>query len=736
MSKLFVSARRVLPCFVAALALPFAFAQFTLPLRTHTVQPADIADLKGVGSPALSPDGRFVAYTVQVPRAEGKPPLEHIWLVRTDGSAKARPFVLGSGVDSSPAWSPDGRTLFFLSDRPNPMSTPGSPFMFTVAPGTNRPDIPASLERSEPAAALTPATKPAPLPVPQPTSPQPPPPVVPDTVASAPADPAATLQLWSIAVDGGEAVPLTRMPGGLRSFKLSPDGHLIAFLRADTDSPAERERKARKDDRELVDQEYHFQRLWLFDLAAHQARLLTRDDSNIDTLDWSPDAAALVARVSPTPRHDDFWRVSKVELLDARIGAVQHVLEANSGYQEPRFSLDGTRLVYSRFTTRRITDEHFVRTLATGKEIRLEDLLHGTLAEFRWVTGNRLLINAYVHAHTEASLLDTTSLAVTPLPGLAATSLDFEPTHDAASIAFLSETPTQPVEVSFWKAGHASTLTDTNPQTAGWSLGSQREVEWKSPKDGHTVYGVLSLPPGYVAGTHARAIVHLHGGPEEAFTVGFSGTWYNYAALLASQGYVVLQPNYRGSAGQEIAWTEGDFRGWGGGDFDDVMAGTDWLVQQGFADPTRLAIAGWSYGGYLTSWAVTHTARFKAAMAGAPITDVFAMATTTDIAPSYLTSYLGPLAGNAAEYDRHSATRAAEACHTPVLFLHGAADVRVPTSQSQELYHALRMLGRETELVTYPREPHIFSEREHQIDSLTRELRWFDTHLTPANQAR
>jgi len=264
-------------------------------------------------------------------------------------------------------------------------------------------------------------------------------------------------------------------------------------------------------------------------------------------------------------------------------------------------------------------------------------------------------------------------------------------------------------------------------------LGEEREVHWENPKDHLTIYGVLSLPPGYISGKRYKTVIHLHGGPEEAYTVGFNANWYNYAALLASQGYVVLQPNYRGSAGQSIAFTEADYKDWGGGDFEDVMAGADWLVKQGIADPNQMVIAGWSYGGFLTAWAVTHTDRFKAAMAGAAITDVRAMSLTTDIAPSYLNSYMAPYASSAAELDRYSAVRFAANCHTPVLVLQGQSDVRVPLAQGQEFYHALRFLGRETEMVTYPREPHIFTEKQHQIDSLTRELAWFAQHLSGAS---
>lgn len=159
------------------------------------------------------------------------------------------------------------------------------------------------------------------------------------------------------------------------------------------------------------------------------------------------------------------------------------------------------------------------------------------------------------------------------------------------------------------------------------------------------------------------------------------------------------------------------------------MAGVDYLIQQGITDPNRMAIGGWSFGGYMTTWAITHTDRFKAALDGAGVTDLFSLATTTDIAPSFLRSYMGPLATNAALYDKNSPVRYLSHCHTPVLVMDGEADTRVPMSQGQEFYHGLRFMGREAVMITYPREPHIFTERAHKIDSLTRILHWYDAHL-------
>ena len=706
------SARRV-GAVVAACGLLFPVAANA---QKHMVQPADIAGMKRIEEPKISPDGRQIAYAVMTPVDAGKPRNQHIWVVNTGEPGSARLFIAGSGADASPAWSPDGKHLAFLSDRPNPLTSSGSPFHFSLAPGNYPGDIPPELIG---APRTTTASDNEQRSAPDRD----------DKAAPDSGDEAKTMQLWWIALDGGEAEPLTNLPGNIRSFKWSKDGRKIAFIRTDADAADERARKKKKDDRVVVDGEYHFDRLWIYDLEKHQASLLTRGAENVDAIDWSPDDKSIVARVSPTPRLDDYWRVSVVEIFDSETGEVRQVVEKNSGYLDPAYSPDGTMIAYSRFTDRRITDMHLVRTLATGKDVRLEDKLKGTIAEVRWITPDRLLVNAYVDAHTEAHELDPASMTVTALNGLPPTALDFDVTKDGRNFSFLGETPSQPAEVSVWREGGAVTLTSTNPQTKDWLLGDEREVQWTNPSDHRTIYGVLTLPPGYEDGKRYKTAIHLHGGPEEAFTVGFNANWYNYAVLLASQGYVVLQPNYRGSAGQEIAFTEADYRDWGGGDFADVMAGVDWLVKQGYADPDRMVIAGWSYGGFMTSWAVTHTDRFKAAMAGAAVTDIYAMAVTTDIAPSFLDGYMGPFSKSVDELDRHSPVRFAAACHTPVLVLHGEADVRVPLAQGQEFYHALRFNGREAAMVTYPREPHIFTEKAHQVDSLTRELDWFAKHL-------
>jgi len=694
LSQLFKHERRLgmryVPTLMAGMLL---CVSYMCAQELKTVGPADIANLKQVSDPQISPDGNEVAYVVTTPVDPGKHKDARIWLLPTGAGGQAHPFITGSGTDTTPRWSPDGNSIAFLSDRKNPLSEKTGPFHFSIVGAEGRDDL---------------------------------------TRADGPVQEEAEseMQLWIISLHGGEATPLTDIPGGVKSFAWSRDGKFLAFVRRDMDSKTERERKKLKNDHILVDQDYKYDRLWIYDLAQHQARLLTKTNINIDAFDWSPNGTQLVARVSPTPRINDYWRVSKIVLLDVQTGTVQKTLEERAGYIQPRWSPDGHRVVFSKETTKQITDTHVIYDLGTGKEFTIEDAYSGSVRQLLWMPDSKSVIGETIEgAHTLIVRADAATGAVSTIKGVEAPDGSITISGDGATLTYLGSDMRHAPEVWVTAHEHPRMLTDTNPEVKGWKLGSEREIEWKSSKDGKTIHGVLVLPPDYQEDKRYQTVVHIHGGPEEAWTTGWHGTWYNYAAMLSSHGYIVLLPNPRGSDGQGPSFAEANYQDWGGGDFQDVMDGVDYVIAQGFTDPNRVAIGGWSFGGYMTAWAVTHTDRFKAGMVGAGVTDLYSMATTTDIAPSFEDGYLGTFASSRQFYDAHSPVRFLDQGHTPVLVLHGEADPRVPISQGEEFYYGLRFVGREAVMVRYPREPHIFTEREHQIDSLGRILAWYDTHL-------
>jgi len=657
--------------------------------------PIDLVNIKSVHDPQISSDGKVVAYVVETPMPAGERRNSQIWLVPSDGSSPARPFVTGGVSNSSPRWSPDSSSLAFLSDREN-SSAKNRTFQFSIVGAEDQKDLA-------------------------------PPDIKPGTPEEKPARPVG--QIWLISLRGGEASPLTAIPGGVKKFKWSADGKRLAFVRTDQDTQQEVERKQRKEDHIEVDANYKFDRLWVYDLAAHEARLLTKENMNIDDFDWAPDGARFLARISPTPRIDDYWRVSRISVLRASDGAIVKTLLEHAAYNRVSWSPDGRTVLFGKPGPRDITGVPVLYDLESAKETVLGGSYPATLETIEWDPDSKTLTACGVEGATPVFFkVDASSGSLTRI-GRQATTATFTLSKDGQKLAFLAQTMEHPDEVYVSAAGQDRMLTNTNPQAKNWKLGSSEELSWKSTIDGKSIHGVLVLPAGYEKGKRYKTIVHLHGGPEEAWTAGFHGSWYDWGGILASHGYVVLLPNPRGSDGAGASFAESNYRDWGVGDFQDIMDGVDLLVSRGIADPDHLGVGGWSFGGFMTSWTITHTDRFKAAIVGAAVTDLFTMATTSDIAPSYLDSYYGNLSSNWKLYDEHSPVRFLERCHTPTLVIHGESDVRVPISQGEEFYYGLRFLGGETQMVRYPREPHIFQEMEHQRDSLERMLHWYDSHL-------
>ena len=252
-------------------------------------------------------------------------------------------------------------------------------------------------------------------------------------------------------------------------------------------------------------------------------------------------------------------------------------------------------------------------------------------------------------------------------------------------------------------------------------------LRWKS--DELEVEGQLIYPVGYEEGKRYPTILHIHGGPSWAWDDHFYANWHDWGQFLAGQGYAVLMPNPRGSTGRGWEYQIANYNDWMGGDYRDSQRGLDLLIERGIADPDRLGIGGWSYGGLTTAWALTQTDRFKAAVLGAGVTNRVSMHGTTDIV-----RWHG--AGNRPSSPRRpTSTGTARRCATsarsttPTLIPHGEKDDRVPVSQGWEYYNALRTMGVPTKMVVYPREPHGLGERQHQRDLMERVLAWFDEYV-------
>lgn len=651
---------------LAAVLMASAFALPAL-ADTHAITPDDLVNLKQVADPQITADGTRIAYTVATPRGEGKPALGRIWRIAATGDARAMELAAPAAAnDSAPRWSPDGLQLLFLSDR-------------ALSDG----------KKSEAAPAST--------------------------------------QVWQVAGDGNAARALTASAGEVLSFSLTHDGRSLAYVALDPLPPEMAARTKRKDDAIEVDHPQQFARLWVRDLPDGTARTLTPERMQVHEAVWSPDGKQLALRISTGTTLNDYWYRSHVVLVDAGDGRLLRTLCERAAAAPLSWSPDGRRLLYGELGEHGMTATLFVHDLHDDKRVPLATDWPGTLWGARWQDDAQLVGEGQRGVHAEFLRIDASDGKWTMLAEAQAPWQAFSVARNG-DVAFVGMSDDTPAEIWSLADGKPRALSSTNPQVAQWSRGQLREISWRSTRDGLRIHGLLMLPPDYKPGTRLPTLVQIHGGPAWAWWSGWLGSWHEWAQLLASHGYAVLMPNPRGSEGQGSAFTEMARNDWGGADYQDVLDGLDQIVEQGIADPERVAIGGWSYGGYLSAWAVTQGDRFKTAIVGAGVIDIGGMALSTDT-PDYLPGYFGDPVTRRSAYDKRSPIRYADKVKVPVLILHGEQDKRVPISQGEQFYGALKFNGTPVEMVRYPRGPHWFHEREHERDVLERVLRWLDAHL-------
>ena len=656
----------------------------------------DLMAMKNVGGVAISPDGAQVAFTVggwEHPNSKGEADKgdkhdvrSHVFLVPADGSAPPRQLTFSERGESQPAWSPDGSTLAFVSAR-----------------GTASGD----------------------------DGPRP--------------------QVHLLRLTGGEAEQLTNARDGVTGFSWAPDGHAIAYLTTDTLSRDEEARRRRHDDPQVYEGDERLVHLWVMEIAGKKAHEVVHANALTvrGTPAWSPDATRLVYVTSPTTLLRDERRTAYIATVAT--GALATIQGGAAIQGTPVWSPDGTTLAFTTLAQshsprgdgmmeREQRNAHLsLYDVASGKS---RDAYNPTQFDdspnaLAWsADGRRIIFVAGDRAWSSVYAFDVVSGSYRKLTNQQLVGgLSFS--RQGARVALIMQTPMEPANIYVTDATFAAPrrLSNANPQLADIALGETEVITWKST-DGQEVEGILLKPVGYRPGQRVPLLVEPHGGPTGATNAGFKASANSPGQYWAGRGWATFYPNPRGSTNYGEKFMRGNIPDWGGGDYRDIMSGVDAVIAKGIADPEKLAVAGWSYGGYMTAWMVGQTTRFKAARMGAGLSDLESMYGTTDISGYIGTFFNGsPTKETLAFYRERSPITYADKVTTPLLIMHGGNDGRVPIGQPMEFFRALKDRGKTVELVFYPREGHGFSEYYHQVDKVKREFDWIDRNTNGVRPA-
>ena len=540
------------------------------------------------------------------------------------------------------------------------------------------------------------------------------------------------LQLHVVPATGGEPFRLTNLQGGTDQPSWNPDGRSIAFTARRRALAGQKEPDT---DIIVASERWKPKAIASVPSSGGAPTVIGPADGHVWTFAYSPDGSRIAAIVSETEDLVVAFESARLIVLDANGDNQRELLQLSGVPGQPRWSDDGRRLVIIASQLPDAQHENVtIVDVDSGDVTKLDD--RGTTPNWVTFAGDDLLVHSVATQSTRIERTDPRGAEWEQLdlgPDPTSGWIDARVTLDATAdkIVFGCAQPNHPADVYVAQIGQpAIRLTDLNPQLEGLPMAAMEHITWTA-SDGRENHGWLLLPPDTASDTRLPLVAAIHGGPAAQWGNWFHGTWHDWGQILANEGYAVFMPNPRGSTGRGGDFTSSNKYDFGGGDFDDIMTGIDMLIERGVVDPDKLGICGWSFGGFMTAWAVTHTDRFKAAVAGAAPTNWPSKIGTTDIRPANEWN-LGAVNDNPDRSWDRSPIRYVKNATTPTLLLQGGADVRVPPGQSWEFYNALVALGVPTDLAVYPRQGHSFSERAHMLDLLQRLTAWFAKYLRDA----